>query len=98
MNHLEMEDIVYVEHCSRTVFMYTVNGVVHIPYISLQRILHVLGDDYLLQCHRSFLVNRIYIETIDRTSNVVIMKNDMGKVALGRKYKYSLLRQMHYIQ
>lgn len=98
MYHLEMEDIIYVEHYSRTVSMHTQKGIVNIPYISLQRIFHILGDDYLLQCHRSFLVNRIYIEEIDRTSNFIILKNYMGKVALGRKYKYSLLRRMHYVQ
>ncbi len=97
MNHVVIEDIIYVEHNSRTVFLYTVKGVIYIPYISLNRIYDVLGTDYLFQCHKSYLVNRIYIERIDRTENCIMLKDYLGTVAIGRKYKTELLRKMHYL-
>lgn len=97
MNHLDIRDIIYVEHCNRTVFLYTLKGVIYIPYVTLTCIRLILRDDYLLQCHKSFLVNRIFIEKIDRTENVVILKDEMGEVPVGRKYKKVFLRQMHYI-
>lgn len=98
MNHLRIEDIIYVEHNSRTVLMHTVKGVLYIPYISLGRIHEVLGKDYFYQCHKSFLVNKLYIEKIDRTENNIILKNFLGTVAVGRKYKMKLLRDMHYVE
>ncbi|MCM1245171.1 MAG: LytTR family transcriptional regulator DNA-binding domain-containing protein [Roseburia sp.] len=97
MNHFDIRDIIYVEHCSRTVFLYTLKGSIYIPYVTLGSIHLALGCDYLYQCHKSFLVNHIFIEKIDRTENVVILKDEMGTVAIGRKYKNGFLRQMHYI-
>lgn len=97
MNHFDIRDIIYVEHCSRTVFIYTLKGIIYMPYISLNRIYLVLGNDYLCQCHKSFLVNRIFVDQVDRTANLVILKDYMGKIALGRKYKYSFLKELHYI-
>lgn len=97
MNHFDIRDIIYVEHCSRTVFIYTLKGIVYVPYVTLYRIHLALGSDYLCQCHKSFLVNRIFIEKIDRTENVIILKDEMGKIAIGRKYKNGFLQEMHYI-
>lgn len=98
MNHLDIEDIIYVEHNSRTVFLYTVGGVIYIPYLPLNQIYRILGHDYLFQCHKSYLVNRIYVEKIDRTENSIILKNYLGKVAIGRKYRLEVLRDMHYME
>ncbi len=97
LSQVNMEEIIYVEHNSRTVFIHTERGVIYIPYTTLGRVLRVLGEDYLQQCHRSFLVNRVHIERIDRVKNRIILKNHMGKVALGRKYRDTLLRKLHYI-
>ena len=97
MTHIQMEDIIYVEHNSRTVLMYTIKGIIYIPYISLERIQAALGTDYLFQCHKSYLVNRIYIEKIDRTENNILLKNLLGELPVGRKYKREVLREMHYI-
>lgn len=97
LRQIDIEDIIYVEHCRRTIFFYTSNGVVYIPYLSLSRIAGILGDDYLFQCHKSFLVNRIHIDRVDRTENVIILKNEMGEVAMGRKYKVGFLTKLHYM-
>lgn len=97
MSHINMEDIIYVEHNSRTVFLYTVKGVIYIPYMPLYEIHRILGEDYLFRCHKSYLVNRIYIERIDRTENRITLKDHLGIVSVGRKYKAELLRRMHYV-
>lgn len=97
MNHVSMEEIIYVEHNSRTVFLYTVKGIIYIPYMPLNQIHRALGNDYLFQCHKSYLVNRIYIESIDRTENCIMLKDYLGTVAVGRKYKLGVLREMHMV-
>ncbi len=97
MNHVNMEDIIYVEHNSRTIFLYTVKGILYIPYTPLSEVQRILGGDYLFQCHKSYLVNRIYIERIDRTENYILLKDYLGTVAVGRKYKRRVLQKMHYV-
>lgn len=97
MSHVDIEDVIYIEHNSRTVFLYTVKGIIYIPYMPLRQIYRILGQDYLFQCHKSYLVNRIYIDRIDRTGNCITFKDQLGTVAVGRKYKTELLRRMHYL-
>ncbi len=97
LSHVGMEDIIYVEHNSRTVFIHTVRGVIYIPYTTLCRVRQALGEDYLFQCHKSFLVNRLHIERIERGKNQIVLKNYMGKLALGRKYREDFLKKLHYI-
>lgn len=97
MSHIRIEDIIYVEHNSRAVFLYTVHEVIGIPYMTLNGVYHILGKDYLFQCHKSYLVNRIHIESIDRTGNYIVLKDYPGTISVGRKYKEELLREMHYL-
>lgn len=97
LSHTDIRDIIYVEHSSRSVSVYTLKGIIYIPYMPLKQVHQVLGNDYLFQCHRSFLVNPIHIESVNRTDNFVLLKNNMGKIPLGRKYKNAFLKEMHLI-
>lgn len=54
---LDIHDIIYIEHHSRTIFLHTVRGVFLIPYMTLCAIHERLGNDFLCQCHKSYLVN-----------------------------------------
>ncbi len=96
LSQFDIQEIIYVEHNSRTVFIYTVRGVTYIPYTTLDRVRQALGEDYICQCHKSFLVNRLYIERIDRGNNQIVLKNYMGKLSLGRKYRQDFLEKLHY--
>ena len=89
--------MLFRSHNSRTIFLYTVKGILYIPYTPLSEVQRVLGGDYLFQCHKSYLVNRIYIERIDRTENFILLKDYLGTVAVGRKYKRGVLQKMHYV-
>lgn len=93
--HMDVRDIIYVEHNSRSVLIHTVQKVLRIPYMTLEQIHGLLGEDILLRCHRSFLVNSIYIESINRANNYMVLKNNMGKIAIGRKYKRDFLKEIH---
>ena len=98
MTHMRIQDIIYIEHSNRTIFLYTVKGISYIPYLSLERVQSDLGSDYLFQCHKSFPVNRIFIEKIDRTENSILLKDCLGTLPIGRKYKREVLREMHLIE
>lgn len=92
-----MDEIIYVEHNSRTVFIHTMRGVIYLPYATLQRVRQALGDDYLCQCHKSFLVNHLFVERVDRGQNQIVLKNYMGRLSMGRKYREGFLKKLHYI-
>ena len=81
---LDIHDIIYIEHHSRTIFLHTVRGVFLIPYMTLCAIHERLGNDFLCQCHKSYLVNPIYVEQFIRSRNVIILKNYFGNVSVGR--------------
>ena len=93
---LDIHDIIYIEHHSRTIFLHTVKGVFLIPYMTLCAIYERLGNDFLCQCHKSYLVNPIYVEQFIRSRNVIILKNYFGNVSVGRHYRKSFLENMHY--
>ena len=71
---LDIHDIIYIEHHSRTIFLHTVKGVFLIPYMTLCAIYERLGNDFLCQCHKSYLVNPIYVEQFIRSRNVIILE------------------------
>ena len=93
---LNIHDIIYIEHHCRTIFLHTVKGVFIIPYLSLCAIHKRLGDDFLCQCHKSYLVNPIYVEQFVSSQNVIILKNYFGNVSVGRHYRKNFLENMHY--
>ena len=94
---LDIHDIIYIEHRSRTIFLHTVKGVFLMPYMTLCAIHERLGSDFLCQCHKSFLVNPIYVDQFNRTQNVIILKNYFGNVSVGRRYRKSFLENINYI-
>ncbi len=94
---LNIRDIIYVEHRSRTIFVHTINGVFLMPYMSLCKIHERLGNDFLFQCHKSYLVNRMYVEQFVCSENLIVLKNYFGNIAVGRHYRKSFLENMHYI-
>lgn len=93
---LNIRDIIYVEHRSRTIFLHTKHGVFLMPYMSLCKIHERLGNDFLFQCHKSYLVNRMYVEQFVCSENVIVLKNYFGNIAVGRHYRKNFLKNMHY--
>ncbi|MGN1205901.1 MAG: LytR/AlgR family response regulator transcription factor [Eubacterium sp.] len=94
---LNIRDIIYIEHRSRTIFLHTIKGVFLMPYMKLCDIHENLGNDFLYQCHKSFLVNWMYVDQFVRSQNVIILKDYFGNVAVGRHYRKAFLENMHYI-
>ena len=93
---MDIRDIIYVEHRCRTIFLHTIRGIFPMPYMTLYAVHDNLGSDYLYQCHKSFLVNWLYVDQINPTENVIILKNYFGSVSVGRHYRKMFLENMHY--
>ncbi len=72
---LNTEQIVCAEVVRRRMHVYTVDDEVVIPYKTVKDMLKELPREYFIQCNRGALVNRKYIDVVDRMNNYVQMRS-----------------------
>lgn len=89
---VDMSDLVYVEILNRNLMVHTIFDVLVFPYRRLGECIDQ-GRGELIQCHRAIAVNRTYVERLDYTNRLVILKEEMGTVVMGRKYMHNLREQ-----
>lgn len=65
-------------------------------YRNCRDMLKELDSDKYIQCNRSTIVNRDYIQNVDLINRVVKMKDDFGIVQLGKVMKKSFMDKMGY--
>ncbi|MCI9439009.1 MAG: response regulator transcription factor [Lachnospiraceae bacterium] len=88
---VECEDIVYVESVNHVLSIYTrQNDVMHIPYITIKKLLEDADSPDFIQCSRSTIVNRRYINNVDFSNRIIHLKDGMGRVDIGVTFKNSL--------
>lgn len=85
VHRIEMSDIVYLEILNRNLIVHTIYDERAFPYRRLGECIDQ-GRGELVQCHRSIAVNCAYVERLDYAERQVLLKKDMGAVAMGRKY------------
>ena len=90
MLNLNQQHILYIEGCKDYVKISTDNKV-HIIYHTLKGILEKLDSRYFIQAHRSYIVNRIHIERIQRDT---ILLNNKTYIPIGEHYRKQLLEQI----
>lgn len=86
---IPIQDIVYLETWNRSVFVHAVNQVLEAPYLKLCDCVSRGGGKFV-QCHRSYAVNRSFIRKIDYGKHQIELKEDYGRVDMGRKYERML--------
>lgn len=79
------EDIVYMESQNRYVAVHTRERTIFVPYLKLCDCMEK-GKGRFLRCHRSMLVNPIYIKEIQLNRKRIILCGGKGEVLIGRKY------------
>lgn len=82
--------ILYLESINRKIVLHKRDNNTEIVYHSFEKLLHFLLRKFFFQCHRSFVVNRIWIAEVDLKRNYIILHNG-EKIAIGPKYKQNLL-------
>lgn len=91
----EIKNIVYIESFGKRVSIHTAKSVSAlsedtISGYSLAKILELAGDMGIVQCHKSFLVNRNYIKKIDKSEGLIHLKNYSETIPIGNKYQHFL--------
>ncbi len=81
-----VDDIVYVEHKRRKMYVHTKKENIEIPYHTCEQTLTELERYGFVLCARGIVVNRKYIYALDTTNHFVVLKEGLGCLELGRTY------------
>lgn len=91
----EVKNIIYIESFGKRVVIHTKdNGNDEgdtISGYSLLKILELIDDPVIVQCHKSFLVNRDYISQVDKQQKLIYLKDSTVQIPIGNKYQNALI-------
>lgn len=89
-----LEQILYIESFGKRAVIHSISQGKElndqISGYSLARLLEMAGPGNLIQCHKSFLINPIYITKIDKGSKTLWLKNCKDAIPIGGKYQHNL--------
>ena len=91
----DVSNIVYLEAFGKKIVIHTDSPQLGqkqdtISGYSLARLLEMLDDPSFIQCHKSYLVNRRYIERINKADRQIALKNHSEIIPVGAKYQSAL--------
>jgi two-component system LytT family response regulator len=83
-----VRNIVYIEGLKNYVMIYTTNGDKHITYLTMGEIEEALSKQLFYRIHRSYIVNKIHIQSIEGSR---IILNNKVELTLGISYRESFM-------
>ena len=87
-------DIVYMDSLNHVFSVHTIKGgTLTVPYKSCKQLIEEADTDCLLQCSRSAIVNKDYVENIDIPNRYITMKGIETKVEIGITFKKKILAE-----
>jgi DNA-binding LytR/AlgR family response regulator len=72
LTNIKIEDIIYCESCGHKLILHTIHKDIHM-YAKLNDIEEYLATDMFFRIHKSYLVNKRFIQGIDK--NIIILSN-----------------------
>ncbi len=88
----DFTDIVYIENFRTGRVIHSVNGNLELGYKTCRETLDELNSDRFLQCSRTVIVNRDYIDCIDTSKRSIKLRNHSEQVEIGVAFKKKFLR------
>lgn len=94
----EIRNILYIESFGKRLLIHTAkNGggevTDQISGYSLSRLLDMVPQNRLLQCHKSFLVNPVHIYKIDKANRLLYLKECQTAIPIGEKYQKAVFER-----
>ncbi len=86
----DIKDILYIESFGKKLEIHLGKGSDIISGYSLKSVLEAIDDTSFIQCHKSYIINKNYIEKIDK-SNKIIYLNNSNKIPIGKKFEHYVL-------
>jgi len=91
---VKVKDIVYIQSNKRKLKIVCVNDILEIPYKTCDEILKELDSQAFVQCSRSGIVNKEFIEHIDYTNRFIKLRNIDEPVEIGIIMKKAFKQRM----
>lgn len=88
---INTRDIIYIESVYKKIKVVTDKENIEVNNCTLYKILEELSEEDFVQCHKSFIINRNYIKSIDLANNLIELSSINVQVPIGRKFKESLM-------
>lgn len=89
-----LEQILYIESFGKKAVIHSMSQGTELTDLisgySLARLLEMAGPGNLIQCHKSFLVNPVYIAKMDKGSKTLWLKYGNDTIPIGEKYQHNL--------
>lgn len=94
----EIRNILYIESFGKRLLIHTAqNGgsevTDQISGYSLSRLLSMVPQNRLLQCHKSFLINPVHIYKIDKANRLLYLKACKSAIPIGEKYQKAVFER-----
>lgn len=90
----ELKQIRYIESFGKRLVIHSISQGEdlsdQISGYSLMRLLELAGKDNLIQCHKSFLINPVFIKKIDKGAKELWLKDCKETIPIGEKYQHNL--------
>ncbi len=91
---VEVKNIVYMESMKHMMYVHMNNhSVLEVPYKTCNQILMETDTNCLIQCSRSTIINKDYVNSIDTVNRYVTFKDDLGCVDIGLTYKKKMVME-----
>lgn len=91
---VKIREITYMESANRLIYIHTANGdVLTVPYITLKEIVSEMDTDCMMQCSRSLVVNKDYVENIDFPNRMITLRNVSEKMEIGKTFRKKVLAE-----
>lgn len=80
------KDILFIEARSRRLLAVTCHEVIELNTYTLGGLIAELTPAFI-QCHRAFIVNTEWIYQVDKTNQIIHLRDDLGAVPIGERYR-----------
>lgn len=91
---IKVREITYMESMNHKVYVHLKDEpVFEVAYKTCKELLDEADTDCLLQCSRSTIINKDYVENVDPVSRYFTMKPDGDKVEIGFTYKKRVMKE-----
>lgn len=91
---MQIEYIKYIEVIERKIIVHTEGHSDIFSYIAIRKLLEILKTYGFLQCHRSIIVNRNYIERVDGVNRLIHLRGEEKEIEIGVKMKKDFLETL----
>lgn len=86
------KEILFLEKFGNKCIVHTINRTIHC-YQSLDQLIETMDNGDFIRCHKSYIVNRTYIESVNLSDMELLLSNGQ-KCFIGGKYKKALVASL----